>query len=186
MEAFFLSFTTSFDGWQSSEFSVCSKKFSIQFILKTFITRHYSIQVSGQISICPKPELRGFAGGIPLLNHNLRWPTGGKGRYNLPRSLAIQVAPYRSSVENHTPQKQKGNLEKIRNCYEHSNGISPFSIGNASMFHCYVSLPEGNPLRIIIPWQFCWWPFWDGRPWPFNATPHLNVLPPRKKAFIKG
>ena len=28
---------------------------------------------SGQISIIPKPELRGF-GGIPLLNHNLRWP----------------------------------------------------------------------------------------------------------------
>ncbi len=31
------------------------------------------IIVSGQISIIPKPELRGF-GGIPLLNHNLRWP----------------------------------------------------------------------------------------------------------------
>ena len=29
--------------------------------------------ISGQISIIPKPELRGFW-GIPLLNHHLRWP----------------------------------------------------------------------------------------------------------------
>ena len=39
---------------------------------------------SGQISIIPKPELRGFGGRIPLLNHNLRWPRRF-GRYNLPR-----------------------------------------------------------------------------------------------------
>ena len=39
---------------------------------------------SGQISIIPKPELREFLGGIPLLNHHFRWPRRF-GRYNLPR-----------------------------------------------------------------------------------------------------
>ena len=40
---------------------------------------------SGQITIIPKPELRGILGGFPYNHHHLGWPTGGKGRYNLPR-----------------------------------------------------------------------------------------------------
>ncbi len=71
---------------------------------------------SGQITIIPKPELRGFWGDsltahlsngccshcdtrrpwcpsatreIPFLNHHLGWPTGGKGRYNLPRYISF-------------------------------------------------------------------------------------------------
>ena len=72
-----------------------------------------SHQVSGQITIIPKPEFRGFWGKIPLLNHHLRWPTGGKRRYNLPRLMGLVWRLWRSSIKA---------LEALMNSWRSSTG----------------------------------------------------------------
>ncbi len=46
-----------------------------------------SANIPGQMSIIPKPELKQFSGGIPLLNHHLRWP-----RLRSPIFFLAQVA----------------------------------------------------------------------------------------------
>ena len=59
----------------------------------------FGFQVSpGQITIIPKLECFGDFGGDSLtFHHNLRWPTGGKGRYNLPRSNIIKF-PHKGNL----------------------------------------------------------------------------------------
>ena len=51
-------------------------------------------QISGQISIIPKPELRGFWGDFPYFSPPFKVTNRrGTGRYNLPRSLDQKNIP---------------------------------------------------------------------------------------------
>ena len=45
------------------------------------------------ITKIPEPDFFLDFGGIPLLNHHLGWPTGGKGRYNVPIAIQVDVFP---------------------------------------------------------------------------------------------
>ena len=54
---------------------------------------HFSWPLWANESIIPKPECFGDFGEVPLLNHHLGWPTGGRRRYNLPRPLVPESLP---------------------------------------------------------------------------------------------
>ena len=61
-----------------------------------------SFYISGQITIIPKPKLRVFWGDSLTFHHHLGWPTGGKGRYTLPRYIYIYYTYERQAKLNTT------------------------------------------------------------------------------------
>ena len=49
--------------------------------------------LSGQIRIFHQPKFPWNTGISLTFHHHLGWPTGGKGRYKLPRSINLSIAP---------------------------------------------------------------------------------------------